>query len=312
MTQLSDEILIAYADGELGAEQVRVVDGVLAADALTLDKFQQQVATNKRLSRAFSSMLEAEAKQLASERLKSAPAQQPIQHDIPKREKVSRNIMVPVVAVGVMFLALGAIGGYLAGNTQDPDGLGGDPFSPANFWNNDQMKADQARSNAFFKNVDEPKTTAATTNRRTGSSKKWFEFVAARHKKDTPALFDKYDGKSRNRDLALFQFSKTDIAPSMIPLLKEEELTFVGASPVKIKGHSYARLAYRDLSNGAVPVGLYVGKAKGGSLTLERGYRENDNYVRWTQGDRSYMLIGAVPHWRLIVLSVSVQRQLVQ
>ena len=98
----------------------------------------------------------------------------------------------------------------------------------------------------------------------------------------------------------------------MIPVLKEDDLTFVGASPVRIGGQTYARLVYRDISNGAVPVTLYIGKTRGGTLTLERGYRDNDNYVRWSQDDYSYMLIGAVPHWRLIVLSVAVQRQLVR
>ena len=46
---------------------------------------------------------------------------------------------------------------------------------------------------------------------------------------------------------------------------------------------------------GRCRVGLYVGTNKGGSLTLERGYDGDDNYVRWTQGRRSYMLIGPVP-----------------
>ena len=144
-------------------------------------------------------------------------------------------------------------------------------------------------------------------------AKRWYEAIADQHKRDAVFLLDQYDGKSRNRELALFQFSKTDIAPTMIPHLNEEELVFVGASPVQIDRQNYARLAYRDIGNGAVPVGLYVGHCQqGGSLTLERGYRGDDNYVRWTQGKRSYMLIGPVPHWRLIVLSVAVQRQLVQ
>ena len=211
-----------------------------------------------------------------------------------------------------MLIGVGALGGYLAGNSSNIGAAGGDPFSAENFWNKDQMKAEEARAKSFFKGIKEPQTTAATKLPRVGLEKRWYEAVADQHKRDAVFLLDQYDGKSRNRELALFQFSKKDIAPLMIPVLKDEELIFVGASPVNINGADYARLAYRDIANGAVPVGLYVGRASGGSLTLERGYRDNDNYVHWTLGKRSYMLVGPVPHWRLIVLSVAVQRQLVQ
>jgi anti-sigma factor RsiW len=311
MTQLSDEILIAYADGELGMAQMQVVDEVLADDKVTQQRLERFKATSKRLSQAFSSMLQAEAKQAAANRLVSTPSQPP---HLPQEveEKTSPNILVPAVAAGILLVAVGAIGGYMAGNTPGDGISDGDVFATSNFWNKEQLKKEEVKTKALLGRVNEPKTTAATNRGGSVLQKRWYELVAARHKADAVHLLDQYDGKSRNRDLALFQFSKTDIAPTLIPILKEEELVFVGASPLKINGQNYARLAYRDLSNGAVPVGLYVGHAKGGSLTLERGYRGDDNYVRWTQGPRSYMLIGAVPHWRLIVLSVAVQRQLVQ
>ncbi len=309
MTQLSNEILIAYADGELGPDQIRLVDGVLAADVMTQEQFHQQIETNKLLSQAFSSMLAAATKQVAIDHAAHAPVQQ-VRPDEETLHPVRSGIFMPAVAAGTLLIAVGAIGGYLAGNISGDNGSSDDPFSSGSFWNKEQVKAEEVRSRALLGRGGEPKTTSATNP--AGSGNKWYEAVAARHRRDAPHLFEKYDGKSRNRELALFQFSKTDIAPAMIPVLKDEELTFVGASPIRIEGQSYARLAYRDLSNGAVPVGLYVGKSKGGSLTLERGYRGNDNYVRWTQGQRSYMLIGSVPHWRLIVLSVAVQRQLVR
>ena len=63
MTQLSDEILIAYADGELGPSQIGVVDAVLASDGVTNEQFQQVQSTNKRLSQAFATMLQAQARQ---------------------------------------------------------------------------------------------------------------------------------------------------------------------------------------------------------------------------------------------------------
>ncbi len=311
MTQLSDEILIAYCDGELGAAQIRKVDEVFAADGVTREQYERLCSTSQQLTQAFSSMLQAEAKQAAIEGATVIPVQAPQPVDT-SRQKSVQNMLVPAMAAGVMLVSLGAIGGYVVSNSSG--GGGGsqeDPFGN-NFWNSERLSAEQTRSKALFNQLQAPKTTATTNRSNAGSLEKWYEAVAARHKKDAARLLDQYTGKSRNYELALFRFPNAEIAPSMIPVLSEEGVTFVGASPVNINGQDYARLAYRDKSNGAVPVGLYIGNQSGGSLTLERGYRGDENYVRWQQGKRSYMIIGAVPHWRLIVLSVSVQRQLVQ
>ncbi len=313
MTQLGDEILIACADEELGPEQIRLVDGILARDKPTMAQYRQHIAIGQALSGAFSSMLEAGAKQLAAERLKSAAEAQPLPVAEQQRQTLSsKKNLIPAIAAGVLLVVFGAAGGYLAGNRTGRNGAGGDPFATANFWNREQIRAEEKRTKALFRAVREPDITAATPRPDKRSVGKWFERVALRHQQDVPRLFDQYEGKSRNPELALFQFSGKGIEPAMIPVLKEDDLTFVGASPVRIGGQTYARLVYRDISNGAVPVTLYIGKTRGGTLTLERGYRDNDNYVRWSQDDYSYMLIGAVPHWRLIVLSVAVQRQLVR
>ena len=320
MTELSDEILIAYADGELGDAQIRVVEGVFAADGVTHRQFQQLQSTGQRLSQAFSSMLQAEAKQVAIDRAANVPVH--VEQTVSTiSESPRQNFLVPAMAAGVVLVSLGAVGGYLAGNTSSGDGRIDDPFANS-FWKNERVSSEQERSKVLSNRLKAstttapittaPITTAATNRPRAGSPEKWYESVAARHKSDATRLLDQYTGKSRNYELALFQFTNTNIAPSMIPILRDEGMTFVGASPVDIKGQKYARLAYRDKSNGAVPVGLYVSNQSGGSLTLERGYRGKENYVRWRQGKRSYMLIGAVPHWRLIVLCVSVQRQLVR
>ena len=326
MTQLSNEILIAYADGELGVAQVDVIDKVLAADRVTQKQLEQTQSTSARLSQAFSSMLQAEAKQVAIDRASDVPVQ-PVRPIKSAPSKPLQNIMVPAMAAGVLLVSVGAIGGYLAGNTPG-GGVASDPFDNG-FWNKERLTSEQVRSKSMFAELNAkkttekskaeiskaavvPETTASTNRSKAGSLEKWYDSVAVRHKTDAAQLLDQYNGKSRNYELALFQFTNTDIAPTMIPKLRDEQLTFAGASPVQIGGQKYARLTYRDTSNGALPVGLYVGNQKGGSLTLERGYRGDENYVRWRQGERSYMLIGAVPHWRLIVLCVAVQRQLVQ
>jgi len=320
MTQLADEILIAYADGELGPEQTRLVDGVLNADRHSLERFQHQLALNKRLAKTFSSMLQAQTRQAAVEFMADRTANAERRH-LPQPRVAetipSKKLMVPAFAAGAMLLAVGGLGGYMAGNGGHANSAV-DPFESGRFWNNKQAKSEDQRSSELLKKVKgfrttgAPKTTAATVQGRGTSAKRWYEVLASRHKKDAAQLIAQYEGKSRNKELALFQFNNQNVAPEIIPSLKEDQLVFIGASLIQEGSQQYARLTYRDISNGAVPVGLYVGTNNGGSLTLERGYDGDDNYVRWTQGQRSYMLIGPVPHWRLIVLSVAVQRQIVQ
>lgn len=312
MTQLSDEILIAYADGELARDQMQVVDDVLFADPEALQHLHRLQEDNQKLSRAFDSMLEAEVKHYAARQALPTPATPRIDNQDSQTQKSPSGYVVPAIAASALLVCAGAVGGYLANTGSTTEGGHGDPFGGNSFWNNEQVSAETARSKALFKALKPPQTTASTTQLKPGSVKKWFESVADRHRRDAARMLDQYSGKSRNPELALFNFPNKEVAPSIIPVLKEEGLVFVGASPVQIAGHSYARLAYRDKNNGAVPVGLYVGREKGGSLTLERGYRGDDNYVRWRQGGHSFMLIGAVPHWRLIVLCVAVQRQLVE
>ena len=333
MTQLADEILIACADGELSPEQRRLVDGVMLADPLARERFEQQMGLNERLAQAFASMLEAQARQAAVEQM-SAGVQQESSREMALPEKqVGSNKKLLVVAAAVVLLAAGGMGGYLAGLGSGASGGRSDPFGSGAFWQAEQTRHEDQRSIALRRKLAavqkvhmQPNTaptgaaptgtvpiiTAATNRRKARAQGLWYEAVAARHKRDAALLVDRYDGKSRNPELALFQLANSSVAPARIPVLKDEQLVFVGASLEKIAGADYACLIYRDRKNGSVPIGLYVSDSKGGSLTLERGYRGDDNYVRWTQGAHSYMLIGPVPHWRLIVLSVAVQRKIVQ
>lgn len=311
MTQLSDEILIAYGDGELDPVQAQLVKDVFAADNVALERFQQLQDSGRTLTQAFASMLQAESKQLASEQL---GAGQPPSRPVPAacKERTSYTIGAPALIAAVLFLSIGAIGGYLAGNSSE-GGRTGDLLAIDDFWNTEQKTGGKPPSSPLQRDLANraPETTAATLPDKP-SAKKWYENIVLQHQIDAPALLDQYKGKTRSRELALFQFPQKDIAPALIPQLKAEDLLFVGASPVRAGKKSYARLVYRDVRNGSLPVVLYVGPAQGGSLTLERGYMGDNNYVRWVQGGRSYLLVGTVPHWRLIVLSVAVQRQLVR
>ena len=320
MTQLADEILIAYADGELNPEQCHLVEGVMGSDPLTRERLERQLVLNERLSQAFSLMLEAQARQAAVEQMSAGLAiAGPSDEKAPPHQTARSGKKGVVLTAAALLLSAGAIGGYLAaGLGSEGPGRPSDPFAKEAFWQSKQTRLEEQRALALRRKLAEvPKTqipniTAATNTQRPSPQGHWYEAVAARHKQDAARLIDRYKGKSHNPELALFQLAGHAAAPARIPALQDEQLLFIGASLERIAGEDYACLIYRDRKNGSVPVGLYVSRNKGGSLTLERGYRGEDNYVRWTQGAHSYMLIGPVPHWRLIVISVAVQRKIVQ
>lgn len=306
MTQLSDEMLIAYADGELDDDQVRAVEGVLDMDPETLARLRALQPSKQRLAQAFQSMLLAETREQAATRAATAPMRGPEPARAASRH---RSYAMPAIGGALMLLSVGAIGGYFAGRMPAQHGRG-DLFG--SFWNEDELQRERRKTEELVGVLSAPSTTSATggaaPQQQAGSP--WYQQVAHRHQGDLDGWLARFDGQNRNPELALFQLAGSGVSPAAVPELNAEEMLFIGAETLKIDGQSYVRLAYRDLSHGAVPVGLYVGAAKDGSGALERGSESDLNYVRWGRGNRSYMLIAAIPHWRLIVTAAAVQKQL--
>jgi anti-sigma factor RsiW len=311
MTQLSDEILIAYVDGELGAKQQEAVDGVLKADPLSERRLQAFQDSRQQLIQVFQSMLMAEQRNMAVDRERSRQANGKTPAGSGRsRTNGYRSVWVPAISVAVLLLMMGILAGYFIGRSPSDDASG--QFGA--FWSEDALEREKQRMRDMVEKVPapEPETTGATPSPRPDTGLKWFEHLARMHEKGADNFLKSFKGQSRNPDLVLFQLPKTAFTPDRLPILSDEEAKFIGADVIEDKQQRYIRTAYRDLNQGALPLGLYIGKGDKDSLTLERGYQGEQNYIRWTQKGRSYLMIGAVPHWRLIVLAVAVQRQLVR
>jgi anti-sigma factor RsiW len=352
MTQLSDEILIAYADGELSREQAVLVEGAFVADPLCLERLKGVRETRKRLGEAFSSMLEAGMRQIALERLAASSGaggetqqnamENPGDKDAPESDGGARidgrqggrrgNVAVWAMVGGAALLCAGLGGGYWlasssAGNETNP--------SPS-FWSRKKLEEEKKITNAMLERFNAPDMTSSTGAKKRPASaaapeapeapekgggeskgdvngnKPWREKVAALHARDAVGLA-KLMGRSgkANPELALFALPDKRSAPPVIPDLSSDGMIFAGAENIEIDGRKATRIVYRPASGDGEPVALYVTPAAKGSLALRRGYMGRFNHVRWVQGGLSYVLVGTFKHWRLIVLSVSIQRQLV-
>jgi len=103
MTELSDELLVAYVDGELVREQTRAVDKVLEHDDVIARRVEALKDAHGRFESAFEAILAGELIEILA-----APMLPPR----PKRKRGNglAKIGVAVVGIGIALAAL--VGGY--------------------------------------------------------------------------------------------------------------------------------------------------------------------------------------------------------
>ncbi|HEV3242622.1 MAG TPA: hypothetical protein VGY14_05195 [Methyloceanibacter sp.] len=103
MTELSDELLVAYVDGQLVREQTRAVDKVLEQDDVIARRVDALKDAHDRLESAFEAILAGEVVEILA-----TPMLPPRLK--PQREKGLAKIGLAIVGIGVALAAL--VGGY--------------------------------------------------------------------------------------------------------------------------------------------------------------------------------------------------------
>ena len=103
MTELSDELLVAYVDGQLAREQTRAIDKVLEQDEVVARRLDALKEAHGRLEAAFEAILAGEMVEVL------------VSPTLPAPIKRKRGISLPwiglaVVGIGIALAAL--VGGY--------------------------------------------------------------------------------------------------------------------------------------------------------------------------------------------------------
>ena len=103
MTELSDELLVAYVDGQLAREQTRAIDKVLEQDEVVARRLDALKEAHSRLEAAFEAILAGEMVEVL------------VSPTLPPPIKRKRRISLPwiglsVVGIGIALAAL--VGGY--------------------------------------------------------------------------------------------------------------------------------------------------------------------------------------------------------
>jgi len=273
MTELSDEMLVAYVDGQLAKDQSAAIERVLKYDEVAAERVAALRSAFQRLEAAFDSLLEDEHAQLVAE-----PDWRPIEHAEPDIQSilaaVSDTKILGMVAGAAMALFLvGGAAGYAingAGEADQPEAVATE--TPAPDW-----RRDAARAQAMI---------------------------------GREALEIGLENQG-NPELVSFQLANAIGQGAGVPNLESGGLTFMRAQILRHGDDRIAQLLY--LPKEGPPIALFARKAQGESDGyLEAKKYDEVQMVGWSQDGIDYALMAPVSESRLRQLAETAKRQLAE
>lgn len=266
MTELSDELLVAYVDGQLARDQSRAIKRVLDNDEVAAARVEALRATQRRLEVAFDAMLadELDALTSAPPEPKAFPAEPPVQ--FLRRTEPRRTW--PMLAAGAAFalLAAGAWAPY---------------FVPVG----ELLPVTDAP-----KPAPEPVVTAALPKVPEGPTG-WLADMAAGHALLARDSLEVSAESQGNADLAYFQLTKAIDKALIIPDLTKEGLDFRRAQLLQSEGRPVAEIAY--LPKAGAPLTLYARAGGGGDTPFTFERLQDTTLVSWDQNGISMLVVAS-------------------
>ena len=256
MTELSDELLVAYVDGQLARDQSEAIERVLNSDSVAARRVEALKDAHRQLEAAFEAML---AGQLAEiEQVPDAagtadwkPAASP-----PEAGEAKWFGVVPAVCAAIAALLIGAGGGWVL---------------------HDRLTRAEVA----------PVVAAAPP------APTWREDVARAHGLFSRASLEVGLESQGNLDLVRFQLA-TSIGPSLVlPDLREQGLTFKRAQVLQRGSEPFAQIAY--LPRNGPPVALYVRSGETVAQDAAAVAPDEVRAATYSAGGLTYMLAGRIP-----------------
>ena len=275
MTELSDELLVAYVDGQLAKDQSKAIEKVLEHDEVAAERVEAMRAAHSRLEAAFEAMLDNELTALTglpdseAEAADAAPATSAFAG--------LRSLGAIAIIGGAICLTMaGAVAGYALRSTPEPVALVppervplvGAPSAPRD-WQDDLMIA-----HALFS-------------------------------RDSLSVGLESQG---NIDLLRFHLGNVIGTEIQIPDLGPTGLTFKRAQILDRQSKSIAQLAYLPLTGD--PVALYLQWDKGSDSVPATSLTGELAAAQWRQGNITYLLLGHISLPEMESLSSYVREQI--
>jgi anti-sigma factor RsiW len=279
MTELSDELLVAYVDGQLAGDQSAAIERVLKYDEVAAERVAALRSAYERMEAAFDSLLDDEHAQLVPEpeRQQREPAQPQVQSiavSVPDKSLLTaiadKNFLALVAGGALAFFLVGGATGYgLSGGSDAVQPETASAESPAPDW-----RRDAAYAQALM---------------------------------GREALEIGLENQA-NPELVGFQLANMIGQGAAIPDLESGGLTFKRAQILQYAGQPIAQLLY--LPKEGPPVALFAKKAGGDSEdNLSQKY-DDVQVVGWTQKGIDYALMAPASESRLRQLAETAKRQL--
>jgi anti-sigma factor RsiW len=275
MTELSDELLVAYVDGQLARDQSKAVERVLEHDEVAAQRVEAMQAAHSRLEAAFEAML---ANELSA--MTAVPGEQANEASrASARSTLSllrRGGAIAVVGGAVCLLMAGAVAGYALRATPEPE--------------------------ALVPTARVPLVTGAALARD------WQDDLIIAH-----ALFSRDSltvglESQGNIDLLRFHLGNVIGTEVHIPDLGPAGLAFKRAQILTRQDRAIVQLAYLPLKG--QPVALYLQWDKGADNAPAFSRTDGLAAAEWRQGNITYFLVGAMQLPRLEKLAAYARQQI--
>ncbi len=275
MTELSDELLVAYVDGQLAHDQSKAIERVLDKDEVAARRVEAMRTANTRLEAAFEAMLANELTALTGGPGEEAGLQD--RSDAAGKASIARRLgVVGIIGAAISLVLAGAVGGYA---------LRGTPVAIAP-----------------LPQADVPIVTGALSRRE------WQDDIIIAHTlygRETLTI----DLESQmNLDLVRFHLANAIGADLLIPDLASSGLTFRRAQILGRGSTRIAQMAY--LPKTGDPVALYARWDTGSDTKLAGRQIDGVSAGQWRQRNITYLLVGRMPLPEMDLLAGKVRQQI--
>jgi anti-sigma factor RsiW len=276
MTELSDELLVAYVDGQLAHDQSLAIERVLKNDDVAARRVEVLRAAHSRLEVAFEAMLANELNTLVgvADSLEPEPAPEPKQRMWLLRQAG------PVAAVGLAMamLTAGAVGGYALRDVPEPASL---------------LPAEKV-----------PVVKGAI------AARDWQDDLVIAHNLFSRESLSVGLDSQGNVDLLGFHLGNIIGTEVLIPDLGPFGLTFKRAQLLEREGIPIVQLAYLPLEG--EPIALYVQWNRGSAEQVTFTQSDNVSAAQWRQNNLTYLLAGTMSLAQMEELAANVRTQIAE
>lgn len=272
MTELNDELLVAYVDGQLAAAQSKAIERVLEEDAIAAERVAALKAANEHLETAFEAMIAGQPIPVPADQVDGGSK-------LTATRRITGLIRrsAAFVWVGLGCLLAGAAAGFSYYDT-----IVAEP-APA-----EVAKAPEPAQPAPVS--AEPVVTASIPTT-------WAGDMIVAHSMLSAQTFTLGLESEGNLDLTGFQISKILGTAMHVPDLSKEGLTFQRAQMLQREGKPFAQIAY--LGETGDPIALYATARTEEAIPMRLGDHNDIGFVTWSQGEVSMLLAGNIPEDRL-------------